>query len=262
MLVQGEILSKSSDEHALRGIEALRDTSVCVSLYDTEGRSLMRNPAALRTYPGNRHRFGDRFIYDQDRTRVLDALNGGKAYHAELAVVTAAGERWHSLDARLVKDPITGQTATLVNEHDITDLHHTQEALVRAREAAEAANRAKSEFLATISHELRTPLNGIIGMAELLLRIQPDEPQHSYTSSLLKSGRLLSALIEDVLDFAKIEAGKIDLERIPIALEPLLRQSIGAFKHQALQKTYRRGFALTIPCHQLFWPIPSAYAKF
>ncbi|MEE4376700.1 MAG: ATP-binding protein [Candidatus Competibacteraceae bacterium] len=257
MLVQGEILSKSSDEHALRGIEALRDTSVCVSLYDAEGHSLMRNPAALRAYPGNQHHFGDRFIKDQDRTQALDALNEGIAYHAEIAVITAAGERWHSLDARLVKDPITGQTATLVNEHDITDLHHTQEALVRAREAAEAANQAKSEFLANISHELRTPLNGIIGMAELLLSTRPVEPQFSYTNSLLQSGRLLSALIEDVLDFAKIEAGKIELEKIPIALEPLLRQSIDTFKHQALQKNVQTRVRLdrTLPSHILADPI-------
>ena len=257
MLVQGEILGKSADENALRGIEALRDTSVCVSLYDTDGNPLMRNPAALRAYPGSRHRFSDRFICDQDRCRVLDALNGGNAHHADLAVVTAAGERWHSLDARLVKDPITGKTAMLINEHDITDLHHTQEALVRAREAAETANQTKSEFLATISHELRTPLNGIIGMAELLLGGQLGEPQHSYADSLLQSGRLLSALIDDVLDFAKIEAGKIELEKIPIAIDTLLRQSIDSFKHQALQKSVKMRVRVdeTLPSRILADPI-------
>jgi len=80
-----------------------------------------------------------------------------------------------------------------------------------SKEAAEIANRAKSEFLANISHEIRTPLNAVIGFSDLLSKIVTEKKQKSYLSSIQIAGKTLLTLINDILDLAKIEAGKLDL---------------------------------------------------
>lgn len=95
---------------------------------------------------------------------------------------------------------------------DITERQRTALELTWAKEAAEAANRAKSDFLATISHEIRTPLNGIIGLADILAMSPLDAEQNSKLSLLIGSAQSLLALINDLLDFSKIEAGRLELE--------------------------------------------------
>ncbi|MBV7483089.1 ATP-binding protein [Bordetella sp. BOR01] len=113
---------------------------------------------------------------------------------------------------------------------DVTDYHNTQNQLADARDRAEAANRAKSTFLASISHDIRTPMNAVMGMLELTL-LQPTLPRtaRQNLTTALQSAKSLLALIGDLLDLARIEAGKLHLRPGPTALRDLVHEVAGVF---------------------------------
>ncbi len=107
---------------------------------------------------------------------------------------------------------------------DITKQIETEKALQAEKEKAEAANQAKSNFLATMSHELRTPLNGILGMAQILRSKKLDQEAKEYALAIEQSGQNLLALVNDILDIAKLEAGKVAIEQEPFSLSKLLNE--------------------------------------
>ena len=126
---------------------------------------------------------------------------------------------WHETMAR---DPVSGQITRQCIGRNITEARHTEAELVEAREKAEAANHAKSRFLATVSHEIRTPLNGILGMTHLLAQTQTTPEQASYLKTASESGMALLSLIEDLLDVTSIEAGRLHLRHEEGNLEDLV----------------------------------------
>ncbi|MBS0521981.1 MAG: PAS-domain containing protein, partial [Proteobacteria bacterium] len=125
---------------------------------------------------------------------------------------------------------------TLGFYRDITELKQRQVELEQARDAAEAANQAKSTFLATISHEIRTPMNGVIGTAELLEREPLNDRQKRLVRTVRTSAAALLRIIDDVLDFSKIEAGRMELEDAPFLLRSVVEGTSETLSVQAERK--------------------------
>jgi PAS domain S-box-containing protein len=187
-------------------------------------------------------------IDDDDLARVREAyarMFAGEIDQATLAyrVLHRNGTwRWHESKVRLVRDEASGKPVeALASIRDITEHKAIEHDLHLAREEAEAATRAKSDFLAQMSHEIRTPMNGVLGFADLLGETELDEVQRKYLAAITASGTAMMDLLNDILDFAKISAGKIDIVPGPLDLAAKLAEWLSLFEAAA----YRKGVTLT-----------------
>jgi PAS domain S-box-containing protein len=191
----------------------LRDGEGCITFVNDAYCELVARPRAAL--------IGSRFaptILEQGDTAI--EANGTRIHDQKVA--TPLGPRWIAWREGLVRSD-AGRPAEMQSVgRDVTDRTETERALAEARDLADAASRAKSRFLAMASHEIRTPLNGIIGMSGLLLDTPLTPEQMTYARAVKTSGDALLSLIEELLDYSKIEAGKIDLEQRPFALSALV----------------------------------------
>ena len=175
------------------------------------------------------------------------AVLRGEPQTFERPVATASGEVAHAWVQYIPARTPSGEVAGFyVLATDVTALKQTQQRLEQAnlelsqaRERAEAAGRAKADFLAHISHEIRTPLNGVLGMAQAMAASELSPEQRRRLEVVRGSGDTVLAILNDVLDLAKVEAGKLELEARPFQIEGLTESVRGVFQGLAEQKALR-----------------------
>ncbi|HVE16128.1 MAG TPA: PAS domain-containing protein [Chthoniobacterales bacterium] len=182
-------------------------------------------------------------IHPDDREKVrrstLDLLrHKSDLFHCEYRMRRSdGGYTWILANAKAHFDATTGRPTRMIGTlSDISDRKLVEEQLVEAKEAAESASRAKSDFLAVMSHEIRTPLNGVLGFAELLAGTPLSESQRDYVHTIRESGSNLLHVLNDVLDYSKIEAGKLALESQPTVLREIIESTLETFRVKASAK--------------------------
>ena len=252
-----QTLAQSRDELAKhnRVLQSMLDNmGDGVMVVDEAGKFLVFNPAANRIIgmgptDGTPREWPERYgVYLPDQTTLCPseqlplarAMRGEEVDAEELFVRNpdkSAGT-CITVTARPLKDDRGVARGGVAVFQDVTQRKRVEEQFIQAREAAESANRAKSDFLAAMSHELRTPLNGILGMNELLMNTELTERQRQFVEACSTSGKALLQQINDILDLSKIEAGKLELDLHECHLEALVYDIADVFSHSAQQKGY------------------------
>lgn len=189
------------------------------------------------------------------RHAIQDAIRLNKGWDLELPFVNTQGARlWVRMVGGIDHGAglADGRPARLVGAlQDITSQHLTEQALLEAKRHAEAASSAKTEFLANMSHEIRTPLNAVIGMTHLLSESLKNAAQRDWVAKIQAASQSLLAVLNDVLDLSKIEAGELRLETSAFSLRRLLKDSESLFAAQAHHKGLN--FSLSAPAEVPDW---------
>ncbi|MEF2229534.1 MAG: ATP-binding protein [Pseudodesulfovibrio sp.] len=175
-------------------------------------------------------------ICRDDRPRVMEAINllrvEGRILYEEFRIFLPDGkERWVRAQAYPVYDEHGIRVRLVGVAEDITEAKAIQNALMKAKKDAESASKAKTEFLTNMSHELRTPLNGILGMLQLTKGTKLDEEQADYIDTAISSSNVLLNVINDILNIAQIEAGKLVLHELPFSPQEVLETIFKFFTH-------------------------------
>jgi len=165
-------------------------------------------------------------------------LMRGDRFSSERLMLHADGRHvWMRMNGKLI-DPVRPEAGSIWVFEDISEQKATETALIRAKEAAESANVAKSQFLATMSHEIRTPMNGILGMAQLAMMPDLGEAERAEClQTLLDSCKLLQTLLNDILDLSRVEAGKVVLESAIFSPAELIAEVARLFREPAAVKS-------------------------
>jgi PAS domain S-box-containing protein len=236
-------------------IEFLPDATLVI---DAEGKVVAWNRAieemtgtpASEMLGRGEHEYAIPF-YGERRPILIDLVSledeefAAKYAHLQRRGVVLAGETYvpmggnpHYLfaTASALYDSAGRQVGAIEVIHDITDRKRVEEELEEAKMAAEAANEAKSAFLAMMSHEIRTPMNAIIGMSGLLMNTSLDAEQREFAETIRDSSDALLTIINDILDFSKIEAGRMELEEQPFRLRDCVESAMDLVKIKAMEK--------------------------
>lgn len=212
---------------------------------DKEGKLIYVNPIGLKVFGYTEQEVIGLSYLDLIRAEDLNAVK--RFYLIQVAKKTAQTYLEFTAITRFGKQIVLGQnirlllhgqhiTGFLAIARDISEKNRYEQELKEAKESAETATVAKSQFLATMSHEIRTPMNGVIGMTDLLLQTTLNEEQREYTEIIRTSGETLLTLINDILDFSKIESGKLEMEKRPIEVQSLIEETFDLIARRAVEK--------------------------
>ena len=187
---------------------------------------------------GKNHRILNSGVHDRDFFRQMYlTISGGEIWNGEICNKAKNGELyWVATTIAPFKDDQGKVNRYIAIRTDITQQKRAQAELLHAKEAAEMAAKAKSEFLASMSHEIRTPMNGVLGMLGLLMRGDLEPDQQHQARLALSSAESLLVLINDILDFSKIEAGKLEIEVLDFDLVSMLSDFAEAMAQKAQSK--------------------------
>ena len=251
-----EIAERRTAEGALKESEEqvrllLNSTAEAIYGIDLQGNCTFANPSSFKMlgykntddFLGKNmhalihHSRDDGTPLPVEKCSIYSAMHVNKGIHRDDEVFWRADgsaipiEYWSY--PQVVNGQVTGAVVTFV---DITERKKAEQAIINAKELAEAATRTKSAFLASMSHEIRTPMNAIIGMADLLLDSPLTEEQMKYVNIFRNAGENLLHIINDVLDFSKIEAGQAPPEAIAFSLRDLLKGLVDIMTFKAAEK--------------------------
>lgn len=220
-----------------------------VTMVDAEGRFLYVNPAYAQMLGYNQEEVVGKtpfdFVHYDDLVILEEAQNRRQVGENSIYEIGLQGK-----DGRVVPVLITGtprqqegrSVGSIAVITDLTERKQLEETLRQACDQALESSRLKSEFLANMSHEIRTPLNGVIGMTELLSETILDDDQQEFVDIIKTSGNALLEIINDVLDFSKISAGKLDLEYQPFNLRETVEEALDILAPKAVQKGLELAF--------------------
>ena len=215
-------------EASYRGIVEAQVDLIC--RYRVDGKLTFVNSAYAQAFGRKRNE-----LIGQAFTLLpADAVMANESYSFERELDLADGRHcWFMWTQRPIKDDAGNTLEFQAVGHDITLRKDAEAALLHAKEAAEAADRAKTEFLAIVSHEIRTPINGVLGFAQILADSPLSPEQREQVAIIRSSGEALEKLIGDILDLSKIEANKIEIESAPFGLHKCVEDVMVFFQPRA-----------------------------
>lgn len=237
--VARDITARKEAEDQLNLFFSLSVDMLCIS--SSDGYFKRVSPAFTRTLGWSVKEILARpfidFVHPDDRAATLREVErqvaaGESVMHFENRYLHKDGS-WRILSWRSVPH---GKGLMFATARDVTETKNAEQALRAAKEKAEFANRAKDSFLATMSHEIRTPLTGMLGMLELLSLTQLDAEQHATLDAAWESGRGLLRIVSDILDWSKIEEGKLELSLHATSIPQLLQEVVNTYSRVASGK--------------------------
>lgn len=228
--LQQDIIERKKIEQKLQDSQMLfhsivEDSSDGIIVYNNSGKIRYINSAAKALLGGQK----EQFIYDLSKRPIVDGEP------VEKTIVTDQGNKI-SLDVRVRQALCNREESFITTLRDITKYLKAKNDLRSAKEEAECANRTKNAFLANMSHEIRTPMNGVIGMTSLLLDTNLTKEQAEFTHVIGKSSQSLLTIINDILDYSKIESGQLDIEEVTFEIQTMVQDVIDLMSIKAKDK--------------------------